>query len=260
MSGRGALLVTAVVVVVLVAPLLAPQDPMQMDTLAGLQPPSEAHLLGTDRFGRDMLSRLLYGAQRTLSIATLATGIAIVPGLLLGLAAGMGRASIDGAIMALINALLAFPGFLLALVVVTLVGAGTFSIALATGIALLAQYARVVRAAVYTVRGQEYVEAARALGAPSLRVMLGHILPNVMPTLLAYAGVMFSYSLLNSAALSFLGLGGDLGAPDWGAMLFEGRMTFQSAPWVSFAPGLALTLVVLAVNSAADRLSRGDEH
>jgi peptide/nickel transport system permease protein len=256
---RAWVILGVIVLSVAVAPLLAPHDPMQTDTSATLQPPGATHWMGTDRLGRDVFSRLLYGGQRTVAMAAGATAIAVIIGLVIGGIAGTAGGLIDRAIMGLIDALLAFPALLLALVVVTLMGQGALSVSVAVGIALIAQYARVTRSAVLAVRDMPYVEAARALGASRWRMATRHILRNAAPTLLAFAGVTFSYSLLNSGALSFLGLSGDLGVPDWGAMLFDGRMTFRSAPWLSLAPGLAISSVVLAVNSVSDRVLRAGQ-
>jgi ABC-type dipeptide/oligopeptide/nickel transport system permease subunit len=240
--------------VVIVAPLFAPSDPMLTDPTNQLQPPSSEHLLGTDLLGRDVLSRTLYGGRHTLLIAALATIIAFIPGVLLG-----SLSVIDGAdhlIVILINAVLAFPGLLLALLIMTLLGQGAFPLALATGITQIAPCARITRAAVISVRSLGYIDAARALGATRLRMIYVHILPNIFTTILAYAGVMFAYALLNSAALSFLGLGGEPGTPDWGVMLYEGRQAFRAAPWIAAAPGLALTLTVILVNCAVDQITR----
>jgi ABC-type dipeptide/oligopeptide/nickel transport system permease subunit len=225
---------------------------MRTNPAAQMQPPDAAHLLGTDMLGRDVLSRALYGGQHTLLIAALATAIAVLPGVLLGLAA----LAADRPASVLINALLAFPGLLLALVVMTLLGQGALPLALATGITQIAPCARVTRAAVLGARGQGYVEAARSLGAGWVRIVTYHLLPNVLTTLLAYAAVVFAYAVLNSAALSFLGLGGQPGIPDWGAMLYEGRQAFRGAPWVAAAPGLAVTLTVILVNRAAETIGR----
>jgi peptide/nickel transport system permease protein len=239
---------------VLLVPKLAPYDPMQTDPANQLAPPSRVHLLGTDLLGRDVLSRALDGGQHTLLIAALATGIAVIPGVLLGLLA-LSRA-VDRAVTVLTNAVLAFPGLLLALLVLTLVGQGAVALALATGVTQIAPCARVIRAAVISLRSSGYVEAARSLGANNLRLIATHILPNILPTVLAYTGVIFAYTILNSAALSFLGLGGQPGIPDWGVMLYEGRQAFRVAPWIAFAPGLAITLTVMLVNRAADHVSR----
>ena len=243
---------------VLFAPLLAPRDPMTTSSADALQPPSADYLFGTDFLGRDVLSRVLYGGQRTLVIAALATAVAVIPGALLGLLAGSAGRRVDDVLSAVMNALLAFPGLVLALVVVTLLGTGPWSVAAATGVALVAGFARVTRAVVLRARSSAYVEASRALGAGSLRLALRHVLPNVLPTLLAYAGVTFAYSVLNGAALSFLGLSGALGIPDWGAMLYDARVTFRAAPWVSLGPGIGITLIVYTVNRLADRALAGE--
>jgi peptide/nickel transport system permease protein len=201
-----------------------------------------------------VLSRALYGGQHTLFIAAAATLIALIPGVLLGLLSAFGWA--DRLVSVLINAVLAFPGLLLALLVITLAGQGALPLVLATGIPQIAPCARVTRAALLAVRSQGYVEAAEALGASRLRVIASHLLPNMLTTVLAYAGVIFAYAILNSAALSFLGLGGEPGIPDWGVMLYEGRQAFRTAPWIAAAPGVAITLTVILVNRAVDAFSR----
>ena len=246
------------IAVILLAPLFAPRDPMTTSSADTLQPPSAAYPFGTDALGRDVLSRVLYGGQRTLIIAAAATAVAVVPGLLLGLLAGSAGRRVDDVLSAMMNALLAFPGLLLALVVVTLLGAGPWSVAVATGVALVAGFARITRAVVLRTRSAAYVDASRALGAGPLRLALRHVLPNALPTLLAYAGVTFAYSVINGAALSFLGLSGALGIPDWGAMLYDARVTFRAAPWASFGPGLGITLIVYLVNRLADSALAGE--
>jgi peptide/nickel transport system permease protein len=238
-----------ILLLVIFAPLLAPSDPLRIDEEALMVAPfqSPQHPLGTDRLGRDVLSRALYGGQHTLMIAGGATLLAVTIGLMFGLLAGAGNWA-DRIISTLLNALLAIPGLILAFVVLTLLGRGEISLALATGIAQVAPYARVVRGAVIGTESATYVEAAEALGATRGRILLRHILPNISTTLLAYGAAVFSYCILNSAALSFLGFGAEPGTPDWGVMLAEGRAGFRTAPWVSFVPGVLITLVVAAVN------------
>jgi ABC-type dipeptide/oligopeptide/nickel transport system permease subunit len=240
-----------VMLLVLLAPLVASYDPMQTSD-AQLQPPGGDHLLGTDLLGRDVLSRALFGGRRTLLIAFLATMLAVASGTLLGLLAGTVGGKLDATILSLLNAMLAFPSLVLALVVLTLLGAGIVSLAVATGMAQVASYARVTRSAVIAVRSMGYVEVAHALGATRPHIMSNHILPNIGRTLLAYAGVVFSYTILNAAALTFLGLGGEPGIPDWGVMLAEGRTAFRVAPWIGLVPGLLITVTVWAVNRLAD--------
>jgi peptide/nickel transport system permease protein len=241
-----------VMVVSLCAPLVMTFDPMLTDTARQLEPPNREHILGTDTLGRDVFSRLVHGGQRTLVITLLATGLALVIGCGMGIASGMSGGWFDDALSVVTNALLAFPSLLAALIVLTLMGGSAISLAVATGFAQIAPCARISRAAVLGIRSMGYVEAARASGASRFYIVRYAIFPNIYPTLFTYAGVTFSYCLLNSAALSFLGLGGQPGIPDWGVMLAEGRMALRAAPWVGIAPGLAISITVWLVNSLTD--------
>lgn len=241
------------------APALTDADPMAADPPGANLPPSAEHLLGTDQFGRDVWSRTLWGGRRTLAVALLSAAVAIAPGLLIGLAAGYGGGLLDHALMGAMDALLAFPTLLLAMALVALFGYGPAQIALAVGLAGIAPYARVTRAAALEVRAAPYVEAARALGAGRVRVVAWHILPNVGATLVAFGAVTFSWSLLHAAALNFLGLGGSISAPDWGIMLADARQAFRTAPWIGAAPGLAITLTVLAANALAEGWQRATQ-
>ena len=249
-------LLIVLIAFVIVAPLLATHDPMSTDTDSQRLPPHAAHILGTDALGRDVWSRVTTGGWRTFGVAALATVIALLPGIIGGLALSAAPRLIEHLADSSINAVLAFPSVVIALIVLTLLGQGVMPLAFAVGIAQIVPTVRVVRGAALAIRGAGYLESARSLGATPTRIVLFHVLPNIAPTLLAYAGVVFSYSLLNSAALSFLGLGGEPGVPDWGVMLAEGRQAFRSAPWIAFAPGVAITLSVMIVNRAADQLGR----
>ncbi|MBZ0277674.1 MAG: ABC transporter permease [Anaerolineae bacterium] len=248
--------IAAVIGMVLFAPILTYYDPMKTNTDQLIQPPTGEHPLGTDTLGRDNLSRLLYGGRRSLLIALLSTLIVVVPGIFLGLIAGWSGVWVDRVIVVGLDTFLAFPALLLALVCLTVMGQGILPLIVATGLAQVAGYASVIRGAVMGIRHQTFVEAARSTGASNVWIMAHHILPNIRETALSYAGVVFGYSLLNSAALSFLGLGGEPGIPDWGIMLAEGRTAFRTAPWASIAPGLAITLTIMAVNRLADDLGR----
>ncbi len=232
-------------VLLLLLPALAPFDPMQTDPGSPMQPPSGAHLLGTDMFGRDVLSRVLVGGRTTFLTALTATLIAVVPGMSLGLLA---RGPWAQALDTLNLALLALPGLLLAFVVLTLVGVE--GVALGVGLAQVAPCVQVARGLADQIRAEPYIESAIAAGAHELRVTARHVLPNALPVLAAYATVIFSYSLLNSAALAFLGFG--TGAAEWGLMLAEGRAVLRDAPWVSVAPGAALTALVMTLTTLAD--------
>ena len=253
--GAAALFLGIITLFVVLAPWLAAHDPRHAEPAVQLQPPSGDHWLGTDLLGRDVYSRVLYGGRRTLSVAALTAGVTLGPGLVFGLVAGYSGRWIDQILMTLMDALLAFPNLLLALALVALLGSGFFEIALAVGIAGIPAYARVTRAAVLEAKVYLFVEAARALGARPGGILFRHILPTIAPTLLAFAGVTLSWAILNSAALTFLGYGGEVGAPDWGVMLADGRQAFRMAPWVAVAPGIALSLTVFALNLLAGSLN-----
>lgn len=242
-----------VILMSLLAPLLATRDPRSARPEVQLQPPSRQYPLGTDLLGRDIYSRVLYGGRRTLGLALLAAGVMLPPGLIIGLVAGYFGHWVDRLLMVLMDGLLAFPSLLMALALITLFGAGIVQIAVAVGIAGIAPYARVTRAAVLEARTRLFVDAARAIGARPVDILFRHIVPTIAPPLLAFVGVSLSWAILNGAALSFLGYGGDISAPDWGVMLADGRQTFRTAPWIALAPGAALSLTVFAINVLTSR-------
>ncbi len=251
------LLLGALIALSALAPVLAPDDPRDTDAGVPYQGPSWAHPLGTDLLGRDVASRALYGGRRTLALALLTIAVTFVPGAAAGLLAGYFGGWIDAALMLLMDALLAFPALLMALALIAVLGSGPAQIALAVGVAGVPAYARVTRAAVLEARSRLYVEAARAAGARPGWILLRHVVPSIAPTLLSFAAVSLSWAILNSAALMFLGYGGDIGAPEWGVMLADGRYGFRSAPWAAVAPGVALSLTVFAINLLGSDTSRG---
>lgn len=242
----------AIVALSLLAPLLATHDPRATAPEAQLEPPSRSHLFGTDLLGRDVFSRVLFGGRRTLGVALLSALVMLAPGLLIGAVAGLAGGWLDAGLMTLLDAMLAVPPLVLALSLVALFGSGSVQIAVAVGIAGIPAYGRVARAVVLEARSRPFVEAARAIGARPAGILRRHILPTIAPTLLAFAGVTLSWAILNSAALVFLGFGGDISAPDWGVMLADGRQAFRTAPWVALAPGIALSVTVLAINWLAE--------
>lgn len=258
---RIALVILGVIVLVsALAPLLAHDDPRDTSAGAPFEGPSWAHPLGTDLLGRDVASRVLYGGRRTLVLALLMVAVTFGPGAAVGLAAGYFRGWIDVALMLLMDALLAFPSLLMALALVAVLGSGPAQIALAVGVAGIPAYARVTRAAVLEARSRLFVEAARAAGARPGWILLRHVAPSIAPTLLSFAAVTLGWAILNSAALMFLGYGGDIGAPEWGVMLSDGRYGFRSAPWAALVPGIALSVTVFAINllgSDAGHTGRG---
>jgi len=251
----GAALVMAAVLCALLAPWLAPYPPNEISLGQQLQGPSPAHLLGTDFFGRDLLSRLLFGARATLGVAGLAVGIAVIAGMAVGLAAGWSRGWLGQGWVALIDLLLAFPALLLALLIVALLGAGLSTLAIAVGIAGIPAYARVVRSIGLSTRSASYVDAARAMGASTSHILRRHLWPNALAPAIALATVDVGRVILYVAALGFLGLGAAPPQAEWGLMLYEGRQYLATAPWASMVPGLAIALTVVAVTLLGDAVT-----
>ena len=250
----GTILLVAAIGLSLSAPSLAPYDPIAMAPANQLQPPSLSHPAGTDLFGRDVWSRLLWGGRLSLGAGAMAVALAVLPGSLLGLVAGYAGGKSESFLMRMVDVLLAFPSLLLALTIVALLGPGLISVALAVGLAGIPRFARLVRVSAAGVRSESFIEAARVIGCRPSRILLGHIAPNVREIVIPLVSLEFGYALLNISALSFLGLGAQPPTPEWGAMLAEGRALLRHAPWVSVAPGLAITLSVLAFNLLGDAL------
>lgn len=243
----------------LLAPSLSPYDPLAQDLNRRLQGPSSAHPLGLDDFGRDILSRVMYGARISLTVGFMSVGIAVVGGLLLGLVAGFyttghwGR-MIDIIIMRTSDILLAFPAVLLAIAIVTAFGPGLRNAMLAIAIIYLPRFIRIVRAAILVEKEQTYIEAGQALGMSHRRLLLRHLLPNVISPVIVQATLGLAEAIIEAAALSFLGLGATPPTPEWGAMLSEGRSYLRLAPWVTFFPGMAIFLIVVSFNLLGDGL------
>jgi ABC-type dipeptide/oligopeptide/nickel transport system permease subunit len=242
----------AVVACTALAPLLAPAGPAVTQPSRALLPPGPGGPMGTDFLGRSVAARLVWGGRLTLAMGAGALALAIALGLPVGLAAGSLGGWADSALMRGADALLAFPGLLLAMAVLAVLGVGLGSVTLAVGLAAAPAYARIARSVAREMRIQPYIEAARAIGASPLRVAVRHVLPNAGPALVAFAGAQLGWILLTGAALSYLGLGAAPGTPEWGMMLADGRGYLRDAPWASVFPGLALTLTVLAANLLGD--------
>ena len=249
----GTALVLAAVVAAVLAPVLAPKDPLAIsaDRLAS---PSWDHLLGTDWLGRDVLSRILYGARQTLGGAALAGVLVLTIGVMVGTVAGYFGGWVDAVLMRLVDLILAVPGLVLAFAIAGLFQPGLMAVLLGIVILWWAQYARVVRSLVLQVREQEYVEAARASGARSSRLIRRHILPNVAPSVIVLLTVRLGRLILAIAGLNFLGLGVQAPTPEWAAMLNEARPYFPGFPHLMLAPGLAIGLVVFGMNLLGDGL------
>lgn len=253
--GLGAALLLLFVLPGLAAPWLAPFDPLGLDLMGSLAPPSTAHWLGLDEQGADILSRLLHGARISLAVGLITVAISATFGTLAGLVAGYAGGWVEHAIMGLVDVLLAFPGLLLAIALVAVLGPGIENVILALSALGWVGFARLVRGQVLTVKGLDYVLAAQSLGAHHLRLMTVHILPNIMAPILVQASFAIAGSILAEASLSFLGLGAPPGTPSWGAMLAEGKYVLMDAPHVSIFPGLAIMAVVLGFNLLGDALT-----
>lgn len=225
--------------------LLATHDPLQTEVRAALLPPSADHLFGTDQSGRDVYSRVVYGAGRSVGIGLLATAIALAAGLLIGALAGMAPRGVDVTLMRVNDVLMAFPEFLVALVVVAVLGPGPVNIAVAVTLAAAPVYVRLARVQTRTLRVAEHVEAARILGVPPFRAFRRHVAPGVLGSLSVLATIGIGSSILAAAGLSFLGLGPSEPTPEWGLMLAGGRNVLGQAWWISVFPGIAITLTVV---------------
>ena len=254
-SGRiGGTIALLLLAVAALGPTLYPVDPYRMAIGQRLRPPSAQHLLGTDEFGRDLLARVIHGSRISLRVGLISVAIGGLVGTALGLAAGLGGRKVDLAISGLVDVMLAFPGFLLALAIVATLGPSLENAMIAIGIRRVPVFVRVVRAGVLSLRTSEFVLAARALGAAPLRVSTVHVLRNVAPTLIVLATLQFPEALLVSAGLSFLGLGAQPPLPEWGALLTSARVYLTRAPWLVNFPGLAILVTVLGLNLLGNAL------
>lgn len=250
----GSILVVLVLGVTLAAPLLAPQDPQQMDMAIRLQGPSAAHWLGTDNFGRDLWARIAYGARVSLSTALMVVVLSVCIGVTLGLAAGYYGGLADSVIMRIVDIFLAFPVILLAIALVAVLGPSGRNVMIALGLVYWTQYARVVRSSVMAVKEEEFVTAAGAIGAGDARVIFHHILPNVVAPVIVLATLGMGNAIVSESTLSFLGLGAQPPTPTWGYTLAFGMKFLQQAPHMSTYPGLAIMISVLGFNLLGDGL------
>ena len=250
----GSLLVLFFALIALTADVIAPYDPLKQDLSQRLQPPSQAHWLGTDDFGRDVLSRVLHGSRVSLRLGLVAVAVALLVGGTIGLLAGYYGGAFDLLGMRVMDLMLAFPSILLSIVVVAILGPSLTNAMIAVGIMAVPQYARIVRGSVLSVRGLEYVQASRALGAADPRILARAILPNVAGPIIVTASLGLATAILDAAGLSFLGLGAQPPIPEWGSMLSQGRELVLVAPWVLTAPGVAVFLAVLGFNLVGDAL------
>lgn len=251
----GGLLVGLALALAVLAPLAIPAEmATRMDMTARLAPPSLAHPLGTDQLGRDLLVRVMLGARTSVLIAVAAVALSLAVGLPLGLVSGYRGGAFDNVAMRLVDALLAFPALLLALTISAVLGPSLPNTILAIGIAFTPFLARVVRGEALRVSQMPYVEAARAVGTPDLLILWRHVLPGIMPALVVQATISLAFAILAEAALSFLGLGTQPPAASWGLMIQASRDHLDRAPWTALAPGAAVALTVLGLNTLGDAL------
>ena len=250
----GLVIVLAFVFCGVFAPLIAPYDPYKNDLLNVLMPPSAAHWFGTDELGRDLLSRVIYGARISLMEGVFSVALAMLAGVPIGLVSGYVGGRTDAVIMRVIDVLLAFPGVLLAIVIISVLGPGLTNAIIAVAVYTVPIFARLARGSTLVVKDEPYVEAARAAGLSDLRILSRHIFPNISATLFVMMTLRVAISILTAASLSFLGLGAQAPLPEWGAMLSNSRNAMLIAPHVALFPGLAIILLVFGLNLFQDGL------
>lgn len=250
----GLAIVAGMVLIAMFAPMLATGDPIQMSMPNQFQPPSRTHLFGTDEFGRDVFSRTLFGARISLRVGLLATLLAIGVGTAIGLIAGYIGSWVDLGIQMVIDVMLAFPGLILALSVIAILGTGLQNVLIALSVGGIPFYARLVRGQVLSLREMEFVEAARVSGASTTRVLVRHLLPSTLSPLIVFGSLDLAGNILAAAGLSFLGLGAQPPTPEWGAMLASGREFLRDEWWIATFPGIAIAITVLGFNLLGDGL------
>lgn len=250
----GAVIVLVAVLTAILAPWIAPHPPTKIYYEAVQAPPSWQHPFGTDQLGRDVLSRVIYGARISMTVGVIVVAIGLSFGTLLGLLAGYYQGWVDQVVMRVMEILLAFPEILLAIAIVAILGPDLNNTMIAVGISVIPVYALTVRSSVLSILEREYIQAARALGASNLWIIFHHVLPNVASPILVVATVNVGVAILVAAGLSYVGLGAQPPTPEWGSMLSQARDYLQTSWWIATFPGLAITLVVLGFNLLGDAL------
>lgn len=254
LAAASAIIIALFILAAIFAPLLTPYSFDEMDLLNRLAPPSREHLLGTDEAGRDVLTRMLYGARISLLVGIVPTVISMLAGAVLGIIAGYNGGKTDAVIMRLADIMLAFPSMFLAMVIMYTLGDGIINIFLALALVNWASVARIVRAETLKLKETEFVEAARSIGVKKITVMLRHILPNCIPSLIVLFTLNIPSAILSESSLSFLGIGIKAPQASWGLMVNTGRQFLYSQPWLSLSPSVAIMIIVLAFNFLGDGL------
>jgi peptide/nickel transport system permease protein len=251
----GAALLVSIVLVAIFAPMIAPYDPLEMHPADQLQPPSRTYLMGTDQYGRDTLSRVVFGSRISLRVGVIANVVAVTLGLLVGITAGYYGGNFDTVIMRFMDMIFAFPPLLLAMSIIGLLGQRSLTwVMVALGIVWIPVYARLIRGSVLSAKENVYVEAARVIGMKDSRVMWRHVLPNTIAPVIVVFSLLLGVAIRSAAALSFLGMGAQPPTPEWGLMLFETKQFMRISAWVTVFPGLAILLTGLAFNLVGDGL------
>lgn len=251
----GGILIAIILAVAIFAPMIAPMGPQDTDYTARLAPPSAAHLFGTDNLGRDIFSRVIYGAQIDLQVGVLSVILPFLIGVFLGCVSGFYGGRIDSVVMRVTDVIQAFPFLILIIAIVAVLGTGLTSIYIAVALVAWVSYARLIRGEILTAKNQEYVEAARSLGASDARVIGRHLLPNVITSALVYATTDVVLYIVLVTSLSYLGLAARPPSPEWGAMITEGRTFMATAWWISLFPGLAVVVTGIAFSVFGDGLA-----
>jgi peptide/nickel transport system permease protein len=250
----GLWMVAVFVIVAIFARWIAPYDPIEQNMQVMLESPSLNHPFGTDEFGRDIFSRIIYGAQISLMIGIVGVLISVLFGVALGTLSGFFGGIVDSLIMRIMDIFMAFPSFLLALAIVSVLGPGMINVMIAIGIFSVPTFARVSRSAVIAIKNKEFIEAAKAMGATNTRIIFKHLIPNSIAPIIVLSTLRIATAILTAAGLSFLGMGAQPPTPEWGAMLSTGREYLRTAPHVSTIPGLAIMFMVLSFNMLGDGL------
>ena len=250
----GVLIIGLLFIIALLAPSIAPYSATKQDFAESFRPPSREHLLGTDSYGRDILSRVIYGARISLRVGVIATGIGLIIGTILGLLAGYYGGWIDHIVQWLTDTSWSFPTVLYALVLTVIIGAGLTTALIAIGLAYWARFSRLIRGEVLAIRESDFVEAARAIGASNNRIIIRHILPNSIASTIVLSTLIMGQAIAEEAMLSFLGIGTQPPTPSWGLMLSEGREFISNAPWLTIFPGVAIVITVIGFSLLGDGL------
>jgi len=253
-SWIGLVIFLVIALMAISAPWVTGQDPLEQDILARLKPPTEAHLLGTDYFGRDIYSRIIYGARLSLLIGLTSTALAMVIGSAIGMIAGWYGGRIDTLVMQVMDILLAFPSLILGLIIVAMLGPSILNIVIAIALTSIPPFARIARAPTIALKEREFIEACRALGYSDARILIIHILPNILPEILVMGSLWLANAIRTEASLAFIGLGVKPPAPTWGSMIREGFENILDSAWLVIAPGGAILIVIFALNLLGDGL------